>query len=79
MNSRFRAVIAEVLGLRESDVRIDLTKEDTGSWDSLKQLDLVMSIEREFGVELEIADIVQMDSIAKIIDVLNAKGVTLAD
>lgn len=79
MNSRFRAIIAEVLGLRESEVRIDLTKEETGSWDSLKQLDLVMSIEREFGLELEIADIVQMDSIAKIIEVLKARGVNLAD
>ena len=38
-----------------------------------------MSIEREFGVTLEIPDIIQMDSVANIIAVLQEKGIDLGN
>jgi len=50
-----------------------------GSWDSLKQMDLVMSLENEFGIILTIHDIIRMVSIASIIAVLKEKGVDLAN
>lgn len=79
MNKRFKGIIADVLGLRESDIHLAMTKEEAGAWDSLKQLDMVMSLEREYDIELAISDIVTMTSVAKIVDVLKAKGVDLAD
>ncbi len=75
MNKLLISVLTEVFGLRANQIVPELTKEDVGSWDSLKQMDLVMSLEREFDIALEIPDIIRMNSVANIIDVLTSKGV----
>ncbi len=77
MDQRLLATLSEVLGLKETEIRPSLTRDDVGSWDSLKQMDLVLSLEREFGITLEMADIVRMESVAGIQEVLRAKGVDL--
>jgi acyl carrier protein len=77
MNKRLISVLTEVFGLRADEIVPELTKDDVGSWDSLKQMDLVMSLEREFSITLEIPDIIKLDSVANIMDVLTGKGVDL--
>lgn len=77
MNKRLISVLTDVFGLRADQIVPELTKDDVGSWDSLKQMDLVMSLEREFIITLEIPDIIRMNSVANIIDVLTSKGVDL--
>jgi acyl carrier protein len=78
MDKRLAAILADVFGLKQADVRRDMKKGDVGSWDSLKQMDLVLSLEREYGVALEITDIVRMVSVERIEEVLREKGVDLA-
>ena len=77
MNQRLASVLAEIFGLRADQIHPELTKEAVGSWDSLKQMDLVMSLEREFSIALEIPDIIRMTSVANIIVVIKDKGVDL--
>ena len=77
MNRKLAAVLAEVFGCRAAEIQPALQKNDVGTWDSLRQLDLVMSLEREFDIELDIPDIVRMNSVAEIIAVLKDKGVSL--
>lgn len=79
MNDRLAKVLAEVFGLREDQITPELTKDGVSSWDSLKQMDLVMSVEREYGIGLEIPDIIQMHSVANIMAVLQEKGIELGD
>lgn len=79
MNKRLVSVLTDVFGLRADKIVPELTKNDVGSWDSLKQMDLVVSIEREFDITLEIPDIIRMNSIGEIIEVLVGKGVDLGD
>lgn len=77
MNKKIIELMAEVFGLRESEIHPELTKKDVGSWDSLKQMDLVMSLEREFDIIIEIVDIQRMVSVAAILAVLQEKGVSV--
>ena len=77
MSPRLVSVLADVFGLRADQIVPELTKDAVGSWDSLKQMDLVISLEREFDIALEIPDIVKMNSVASIISVLTNKGVNL--
>ncbi|MCY1164433.1 hypothetical protein D9M73_43110 [compost metagenome] len=79
MNKRFATVLAEVFDLRESDIHPDLEKSEVGTWDSLKQMDLVMTLEKEYAVTLDIPDILKMVSVASIAQVLQEKGVNLGD
>jgi len=79
VNKRLIACLADVFGLRESEIHPDLKKENVDNWDSLKQMDLVLSLEREFDIALEIPDILRMTTVANIVDVLKEKGVDLED
>lgn len=77
MNKKLAQLLAEVFGLRTTDIHPNLQNTEVGTWDSLKQMDLVMSLEREYGIALEIPDILRMTSVAEIMAVLNDKGVDL--
>jgi len=79
MEKRLASILADVFRLKESEIHPGLKKADVGTWDSLKQMDLVISLEREYGVTLGIADIVRLTSVADIVGVLKGKGVELAD
>lgn len=78
MNKRLTEILADVFGLRVNEIQPALKKSEVGNWDSLKQMDLVLSLEREYRVALEIPDIVRMTSVADIVAVLQDKGVDLA-
>ncbi len=77
MNQHLAEILADVFGLRVSDIQPALQKTEVGTWDSLKQMDLVMSLEREYGIALDIPDILRMTSVADIMAVLQDKGVDL--
>jgi acyl carrier protein len=77
MNPRLSTLLAEVFSLRAEQITSTLTKDDVASWDSLKQMDLVVSLEREYGLVLEIADIVRMTSVSTIVKTLELKGINL--
>ena len=79
MDKKLAELLSEVFGLRVSDIKPKLQKNEVGTWDSLKQMDLVMSLEREFAISLEIPEIIRMTSVADIIQVLKEKGVLLGD
>ena len=79
MDKRLAGVLAEVFRIKDSEIVPELHKSDVGSWDSLKQMDLVMSLENEYGNTLAIPDILKMVSVGGIIEVLRDKGVDLAD
>ena len=77
MNKKLAELLAEVFGLRVPEIQPKLQKCEVGTWDSLKQMDLVMSLEREYGIALDIPDILRMTSVAEIMSVLKDKGVDL--
>lgn len=79
MNKRLAVILGEVFGLRESEIHPGLKKADVETWDSLKQMDLVMTLEREYAIALDIPDILRMVSVAGILEVLQEKGVGLGN
>lgn len=79
MNARLAAILAEVFGLRMTEIYPGLGKADVGTWDSLKQMDLVVTLEQEYDITLDIPDILKMVTVADIIEVLVGKGVALED
>lgn len=77
MNKKLAQLLAEIFGLRITEIKSDLQKCEVGTWDSLKQMDLVISLEREYDISLDIPDILRMTSVAEIMAVLKNKGVDL--
>ncbi len=79
MDERLKNVLADVFGMKESYIHLQLTKNEVANWDSLKQMDLVMTLEKEYSITLEITDIINMQSVKSIVEVLLEKGVELGD
>lgn len=70
-------MLAGIFNMKIDQINPSLHKDDVGSWDSLKQMDLVLSLEEKYAISLEIPDIVKMVSVASIIEVLNNKGISI--
>lgn len=49
------------------------TRDNTASWDSLAHLNLVLSIEQEFGIALADAEVVDMTTFADSLALVRAK------
>lgn len=68
-------IMADVLQMAETEITDNLTIDDLEIWDSLKHMDLVVSIEQAFKIELTLDEIIIMTSVVAIKRVLNERGV----
>lgn len=64
--ARVAGIAADVLGEDQQAVRAETTPNDLESWDSFAQLNLVMALEDEFGVQFSPDDLDAMSSISAI-------------
>ena len=77
MDQSLAQLLADVFAVPAKEIKPELQKSAVGTWDSLKQMDLVLALEQRYGTLLEIEDIVRMTSVADIVSVLHEKGVSL--
>ncbi len=75
MQDKLTELMAGLLRLDKSSISDDLTMQQSDVWDSLKHMELIVSIEDEFNVELSSDDIVQMLSVKAIREILKRKGI----
>lgn len=76
MATSLEALLATVLQVPESRVTDDLAMKDVEAWDSLKHMELIVSVENTFGIELSFDEIVAMQTVSEIKRVLRQKGVS---
>jgi len=67
-------LLSEVLQISASTITEDLAMKDVDAWDSLKHMELIVSLEQRFGVQLDFDEIVAMQSVGEIKRVLRMKG-----
>tara|TARA_B100001105_G_scaffold182691_1_gene147757 strand:- start:107 stop:334 length:228 start_codon:yes stop_codon:yes gene_type:complete len=72
---KLEEIIAKVFELDISKIKKEMTPLDIEMWDSLSQLNLVSSIEKEFQIKLEIDEIFTVTKIGDIYNLLTKKGV----
>jgi acyl carrier protein len=51
------------------------TPEDVAKWDSIGHMNLVGGMEQEFGLQFEVDEIMEMENVARILQILAAHGV----
>jgi acyl carrier protein len=64
--ARVAGIAADVFGEEPDSVQPNTTPTDLDSWDSFAQLNLVMALEDEFGIQFAPDDLEAMSSIAAI-------------
>ena len=68
-------IMSDILKVPESEITDQLTMDNLDVWDSLRHMDLIVSIEQDFGIELTFDEIIIMRSVVAIKNVLKTKGV----
>lgn len=68
-----RALVADVLGMRESRVTGDTGPGTEEAWDSLAHLTIVTAVEREYGVRFSMDEVRSIESIRHLDTLLSAR------
>lgn len=75
MLEKIKEIIAEQLGVEESEITLESSfQEDLGA-DSLDLFEMVMEFEDEFEVEIETEELETMETVGAIVKYLEGKGV----
>jgi len=75
MEQRVEGLLAEVLQVSPSTITDDVAMKDFERWDSLKHMELIVSLEEGFDLQLSFPEIVAMQSVGEIKRTLRAKGI----
>lgn len=66
MRRRIKEVVARVVELDPDQVPDQARSEELPGWDSLRQLELMLELEREFGVHVSTETMLELTSLAEI-------------
>lgn len=75
LEQRLRAVFREALELEPDTDPAELVFRNHPNWDSLGHMTLVVAIENEFGVEIDVDQIIEIDCFEAAANVLRKAGV----
>ena len=70
---KIKLIVANSFGLPYDEVTFDTGPSNTPSWDSFGQMDLVLKIEKEFGITLEFDEIFKIISTQTLLEVVESK------
>jgi acyl carrier protein len=76
MDQKLKELMAELFRIKEEHITDTLAMKETEVWDSLKHMELIVSIEQTFETELTFDEIVAMQTFKDIKRILQEKGVT---
>jgi acyl carrier protein len=75
VNNDLHQLIANALRIPAASVNADTAMETTPAWDSLAHMDLIVTIEERYAIQLSPDDMVAMRSVGAISSLLQGKGV----
>jgi acyl carrier protein len=72
--ARARAILADAFELSAEKVEDNASIETLDAWTSLGHLRLILAIEAELGGQLDAAAVVEIESLADVVSVLDSQG-----
>jgi acyl carrier protein len=76
---KLQRVIVDVFLLSPEEFRLDLTRQEVDTWDSLGVVSLAVGIQEAFGYHFTPDEATSLNSVQDIVDLLRAKGIELND
>lgn len=70
---RTRQIVADVFALPLAQIAADSSPDNVEGWDSLQHLNVVLALEKEFGLQFSPEEIEQMLSVELIADLVEEK------
>ena len=73
LEERIKKIIAGVLEVSESEIDDETAIGDLPSWDSLHHLQIVMKIEKKFGIKFTPEVMVDLEDVEDIVEAVKAR------
>ena len=75
MESKVKSILVDVFDIKETDITDEMNLRDVESWDSLKHMNLVISLEQQFNTEFSTEEIIEMKNLSDIYNILKRKDI----
>ena len=76
---RLKELLIDIFSLEEDEFSFDLSRDDIETWDSLGIVSMAVGVREVFGYHFQQAEALEIDSVADIIERLEAEGVSFAE
>ena len=73
MEERFKKILAISLELNTEDVNNEISFDNVINWDSLKQMNIIVALEEEFGIGFEEAESILLNNYNSLFDAVQEK------
>jgi len=73
IEDRIKSIFCNIFQLSVLDITDTTSRETVDKWDSLQHLNLVISLEEEFKIELDIEEIEGMSDFPKVCQIVSMK------
>jgi acyl carrier protein len=70
---RVQAAFHDAFGTDPQSISLETTPNEVPAWDSVGHLDLASRLEQEFGVTLDVDDLMEMESVRTIVKIIQSK------
>jgi acyl carrier protein len=71
--SKIIRLLSAVLGVEDSVINEDLGIGDIPEWDSLAQLNIVTGLEKEFNININVEEVLDLEYVDDIFDLVDEK------
>ena len=75
MLEKMKVILAQQLDLDENDITLESNFKDDLEADSIDLLELLMTLEEEYEIEIPAEDMEQLTTVGAVIDYLHGKGI----
>ena len=76
-SEKFNQLVSETFAIDKSEIKDESTPDDIANWTSITHMELVAKFDQEFGVDLDVDEVTEMDTITKMKEVLRKHGVKI--
>lgn len=73
IKERLQEIFRDIFDDEELEIREDMSAKDIEDWDSLAQINLIIAIEKEFGVKFNLEEVSKLKNIGEILTYLKIK------
>ena len=73
MEDKLRKLLSVLLGVDEEKINDEASHRTIEGWDSLKQMNIIVAIEEEFGIQFDEEEAILADSYKSLLDIIRKK------
>ena len=73
ITGKLKSVFQKVLDENDIPITREMTAQDIEKWDSLRHIQLISEVEKDFGIKFKLREVVSMKNVGDLIDLIDAK------